>query len=398
MVILITKKYRLKTAKAKKKKKKIILISIGYAHGGPIIGAIMDYASSGVDIDLEEKSVNALIGSLLPPIRQPGTIGAPLGNVGDFSGLIEFGNDALALCADGVGSKLLLAESYNKWEGVGIDCVAMNANDLLCCGAEPLAFVDYLAVPQTNANLHSLIGRSLSVGVNLARMTLCGGETATLPDIVKSIDLSGSALGVIPKRETIRTELIRDGDVLIGLPASGFHSNGFSLIRAVLQEINLDLNSNPPFEDDWGFRIDSRKDKSLIEIILEPTRIYCSPIVDLFQIMRTESNGFNWKHLHGLVHITGGGLENILRLRKDVEYIIDSPLPVPPEMKWLASIGKIDNKEMYRVFNMGMGMMMVVAEEKAKDILNFLNKHLPGCSIIGLIQSGNGGIYHKNIG
>ena len=356
----------------------------------------MDYANSGVDIALEARSVAALVDALGPSVRKEGQLGAPLGGVGGFSGLIEFGKDALALCADGVGSKLLLAEQFGTWDHVGMDCVAMNANDLLCCGAEPIAFVDYLAVPEANEELHARLGVSLHHAVTVAGMTLCGGETATLPEIVRSIDLSGAALGHVPGRQTIEQERIGPGDVLIGLPSSGFHSNGFTLIRAAIEASKTDLAQPPPFEEVWGSRVTGKDFTRLIDILLEPTRIYTTPIVELFNYLRSGNAKPTWKDLHGLVHITGGGLENILRLGAKCTFVIDNPLPIPPEMKWLAEVGEIDVNEMFRVFNMGMGMMIVVEKDAVGGMMDLLKRDLPHSQIVGYLKEGRIGVEHAH--
>ena len=177
-----------------------------------VVDTPMDYASSGVDIDAEGAAIASLIGSLSGSVRQAGTRGAPVPLPGGFGGIIEFGDSRLALATDGVGSKLQLANQLSRYEGVGIDCVAMNVNDLLCVGAEPLAFVDYIAVPEANPEVHAVIGASLAEACRRARITLAGGETATLPGIVTELDLSGTALGWFPAGSAITGEGLAAGD------------------------------------------------------------------------------------------------------------------------------------------------------------------------------------------
>ena len=206
----------------------------------------MDYASAGVDIDLEGSAVASLIASLGGSTRKPGTPGAPVHLPGGFGGLIEFGDSLLALATDGVGSKLQIASALNQWGGVGIDCMAMNVNDLLCVGAEPIAFVDYVAVPKPDPATHAALGASLAEACRLARVTLAGGETASLPGIVTELDLSGTALGYVKKGDTITGEHLRAGDVLIGLPSSGVHSNGYSLVRKVMAHVGAEYTDNAP--------------------------------------------------------------------------------------------------------------------------------------------------------
>ena len=207
----------------------------------------MDYASSGVDIDLEGAAVASLIGSLQRSTRKPGTPGAPVDLPGGFGGLIEFGDHLLAMATDGVGSKLQIATAVNQWESVGIDCMAMNVNDLLCVGAEPIAFVDYIAVPKPDPVVHAAVGASLAKACELANVTLAGGETASLPGIVTELDLSGTALGYLAKDDAITGETLQAGDVLIGLPSSGIHSNGFSLVRNIIKHSGLGYEDACPY-------------------------------------------------------------------------------------------------------------------------------------------------------
>ena len=345
----------------------------------------MDYASAGVDIDLEGSAVASLIGALASSVRQPGTRGAPVPVPGGFGGLIEFGDQLLALATDGVGSKLQIASNLNRWNGVGIDCMAMNVNDLLCVGAEPLAFVDYVAVPKPDPEVHAALGASLAEACRLARVTLAGGETASLPGIVTELDLSGTALGWLPKGEAITGEHLQAGDVLIGLPSSGIHSNGYSLVRRIVDHAGLHYNDEAPFDTHHPHRELLRwttGQATLGEVVLNPTRIYCDPVVDLLNAARQEAP-FNLDDIRGICHITGGGLSNLLRLHPSLGWSIDTPLPVLPEFTWLQSTGGVDTREMYRTFNMGTGMIIAVAETQAEAILAWLLERMPGCAIVG---------------
>ena len=210
----------------------------------------LDYAGSGVDIDLEGNAVGALVGALSRSVRKPGTPGAPVDLPGGFGGLVEFGDNYLALATDGVGSKLSIATKLNQWAGVGIDCMAMNVNDLLCVGAEPIAFVDYIAVPKPDPEVHAALGASLAEACRRARVTLAGGETASLPGIVTELDLSGTALGWLAKGSEITGANLKNGDVLIGMPASGVHSNGYSLVRNVVSHCGASWEDSSPFQVD----------------------------------------------------------------------------------------------------------------------------------------------------
>ena len=236
----------------------------------------MDYASSGVDIDAEGRAIASLVGALGSSVRTPGEKGAPVPLPGGFGGIIELGDSRLALATDGVGSKLQLASQVEWLQGVGIDCI--------CVGAEPLAFVDYIAVPESDPEVHSALGSSLSEGCRVARVTLAGGETATLPGIVIELDLSGTALGWFPAGHAITGDNLESGDVLIGLPSSGLHSNGYTLVRAVLKRSGAPLEGTVPFDVDGEGRIvrwAGAEEITLGEVLLNPTKIYVDPLVDL---------------------------------------------------------------------------------------------------------------------
>ncbi|MDP6194524.1 MAG: phosphoribosylformylglycinamidine cyclo-ligase [Candidatus Poseidonia sp.] len=348
----------------------------------------MDYASAGVDIDLEGSAVASLIGALSKSVRQPGTPGAPVDLPGGFGGLIEFGDNLLALATDGVGSKLQIATALEQWGGVGIDCMAMNVNDLLCVGAEPIAFVDYVAVPKPDPAIHAALGASLAEACRLARVTLAGGETASLPGIVTELDLSGTALGWLPKGQAITGEHLDEGDALIGLPASGIHSNGYSLVRKIIEHAGLSYTDTAPFEAEHPGRTLMRWTEgapTLGEILLNPTRIYCDPVVDLLNAAR-EGEGFAISDIHGICHITGGGLSNLLRLHPSLGWDIHSPLPVLPEFQWLQSAGGVETREMYRTFNMGMGMVIAVDAEHADTVLSWLQERMEGVAIVGHVR------------
>ena len=365
----------------------------------------LDYASSGVDIDLEGAAVASLVGALGRSVRKPGSKGAPVDLPGGFGGLVEFNDSLLALAADGVGSKLQIANALGRLEGVGHDCVAMNVNDLLCVGAEPIAFVDYIATPKPDEAAHGALGASLAEACALARVTLAGGETATLPGIVKELDLSGTALGWLPKGGAITGESVAAGDVIIGLPSSGLHSNGYSLVRKVLELTGADLAAPAPFDSDSQNRIirrfpnyDPSSPATLGEVLLNPTRIYCDPIVDLVHATR-EADGAapcEADDLHGIAHITGGGLSNLLRLHPSLGWHLSDPLIPHPEFAWIASTGGVDAREMHRTFNMGIGMVVAVAPDSANTVAAWLAKRCPGSRAIGVVNDSGHRVTHAN--
>ena len=359
----------------------------------------MNYASAGVDIDLEGSAVSSLVGALSKSVRKTGTPGAPVDLPGGFGGIIEFGDSLLALATDGVGSKLQIASKLNQWYGVGIDCMAMNVNDLLCVGAEPIAFVDYIATPKPDPETHKALGESLAKACELARVTLAGGETASLPGIVTELDLSGTALGYMPKGEAITGENLQAGDILIGLPSSGIHSNGYSLVRKVIDYTEMGYDEECPFNPHSETREIMRFNQGTItlgEVILNPTKIYVDPVIDMLNAGRDGNSGFDYSDIHAIGHITGGGLSNLLRLHDSLGWHIETPLPIHPEFSWMAGIANIDDLEMHRTFNMGMGMVIAVSAQKADAIADWLAEKLPGSSIVGYVHDNGHQVTHVN--
>jgi len=332
-------------------------------------GHRLTYSESGVDIEKEEKAVGSIISSL--KFRRKG-MGAPLNLPGQFTGGIEFGDYVLSLCTDGVGSKILIADALKKWDTVGIDCMAMNVNDMLCIGAEPLAFVDYIAIQRPDPEKMRQIGEGLNRAAELANVSIIGGETATLPEIVKGFDLAGTCLGAVKRDRIITGRKVKDGDVLIGLASSGLHSNGFTLARKAVQEAGYSYTD--PFP---GSGKNGESERSIGEVMLEPTRIYVREIVPLFE--RFE--------IRGMEYITGGGLKNIPRINPDYGYSITAPLPVPEIFRFIQKAGNIEDYEMYRTFNMGMGFVLVADEKEAQDILSTLKTE---AKIVGEVVPGKG--------
>lgn len=361
----------------------------------------LDYASSGVDIDLEGKAVASLIGSLARSKREPGDLGAPVDLPGGFGGVIEFGDSRLALATDGVGSKLQIANEVGQLGGVGFDCVAMNVNDLICVGAEPLAFVDYIAVPVADPEVHAALGVSLSRACETARVTLAGGETATLPGIVKELDLSGTALGWFPKGRGITGQNLEEGDVLIGLPSSGVHSNGYTLVRAVVERSGCSLEGPCPFDPSHPSRDIERfsgaeAHPTLAEVLLNPTRIYVEPVVDLVLESRREGGLLGPDSIKAIAHITGGGLSNLLRLHDNLGWHIDSPLDPQPEFGWLSEVGSVTPLEMHRTFNMGMGMVIAVSEDSSDAVEEWVGDRLPGSRRVGRVVENGRLVTHSD--
>ncbi len=268
----------------------------------------------------------------------------------------------IALSTDGVGTKLMIAEELERWDSVGIDCVAMNVNDVICVGAEPLAMLDYIAVPTADAGICEEIGVGLARGAELAGIEIPGGELAQLGSLVSSVDLSGTCVGTVDLDSIVDGAAVQPGDPVIGLPSSGIHSNGFTLARSALQGLSLE-------EDPEG-----RLGRPLGEELLEPTEIYVKPVVEL---LRSEVE------VRGLAHITSEGLGNLLRLAAEVGYEIDGPLAVPPIFELIRERGGVSDEEMHEVFNMGCGFCVVVAAEDESAALDLLRAHYPAAQRIG---------------
>lgn len=309
------------------------------------------YREAGVDIDLEARAVRALIDNLT--YQRTGSF-PMMGAVGHFAGLIDCGPYALALAVDGVGTKMLVADALRNWRTVGIDCIAMNVNDLYVMNLEPVAFVDYIATDALSIEKMEQIGRGLNEGARLANMNIVGCETATLRGLVNGLDLAGTCLGVQKKEKIVTGEGIVPGDLIVGVPSSGIHSNGLTLARRIVEEYAS-----------YDTRLSNGK--TLGEELLTPTRIY-------HEVLRvTEACT-----VHGMCHITGGGLLNFRRL-SDYGFSITAPLEVPAIFRWLQEKGSIGDVEMYRTFNMGMGYAFVVPEESVAAIRSII----PGARVVG---------------
>ena len=300
-------------------------------------------------------------------------LGAPYRHEGGFSGLIEFGDVLLGLATDGVGTKSHISEETGKWDTVGIDCVAMNVNDLICVGAEPLAFVDYIATPKPDPEVWEQIGIGLDEGCRQSNMTLVGGETSVMPETVRHLDLTGTALGFVPRDRVISGQEVAPGDAIIALASSGLHSNGYTLVRRVVENAGLS------WDEHFG-------DRTLGEEALEPTRIYVGAVMDLLKEIEVKA----------MANITGGGLRNFARWRGGLRYVVDDPMPVPAIFPALQGWGGIEDVEMWQTFNMGMGYMIAISEDLVDDALALLRGH-HDCQVVGRVEKGSG-VVHEPLG
>lgn len=328
------------------------------------------YKSSGVDIDAGNLFVD-----LIRPLAKTTANKHVLGKLGGFSGAYElpkkYKNPILLAAADGVGTKLKIAFMTGRFNTVGIDLVAMNVNDIVTCGAEPLFFLDYIATSKLNPKEGAEIVKGIVEGCKQAGCALLGGETAEMPGFYKKdeFDLAGFVVGIVDKEQVIDGSDVKAGDAVIGIASSGLHSNGYSLARKVLLGRKKYKLSDKP----------KPLKRSLANELLEPTRIYVKSILNL-------RNSFQIK---AAAHITGGGLlENIPRvLPKNCAVEMDSSTwQIPPIMKLIKQEGRIDQEEMYRTFNCGIGMVLVVDSKDVGKVLKRLGKLKEKASLIGEVR------------
>ena len=330
------------------------------------------YAAAGVDTDQSDRAVNAIV-DVLRTIET----GAPSRVVdlpGHYASVLRVTPDlGIAIATDGVGSKLVLAEQTGRLDTVGIDCIAMNVNDLVCVGAEPIAMVDYLAVEQSDATATAAIARGLAIGAADAGIEIPGGELAVLPELIRGhpsphgFDLCGTAIGTVALGSILTGADVAPGDALIGLPSSGLHSNGYTLARRVLIDDGPGLDATPA----------ALEGATVADALLEPTVIYVRAAIDLLR---------SGVPVHGLAHITGGGLKNLLRLGSGVGYAIEDPLPVPAVCTLIAELGDVPPGEMWEVFNMGCGFVATVPEDRAQEAADILGARHPGARRIGTVS------------
>ena len=332
------------------------------------------YADAGVDTRQADAGVAALV-SVLSSIetgRESLTVPLP----GHYASVMRIAPGlGIALATDSVGSKVIVAEQAGRFDTIGIDCVAMNVNDLICVGAQPIALLDYIAVESAEPELLGALARGLAIGAADAGVEIPGGEVCQLPEVIRGhpspygFDLVGSAFGTVALDRIIDGSACASGDALIGLPASGVHSNGLTLARRVLlEQAGLTMGDTP---GELG-------GASVADVLLEPTVIYVRAIMELLD------SGAN---VHGLAHITGGGLLNLLRLGDGIGFAITDPLPVTPVFGLIQRLGDISTAEMWEVFNMGCGFCVVVPEADADRAVQTLAARHPGAAVIGSVTA-----------
>jgi len=308
----------------------------------------LTYADAGVDVGASESATAALLA-------------AAGGGDGDYAGLFDIGERYLGLATDGVGTKLLVAGALGDYSTVGIDCIAMNANDLVAAGVRPVAFVDYLAVEEPDESVTEGIGEGLDAGADRAGVELVGGETAVMPEVVRGLDLAGTCAG-LARKGAVLDGRADPGDALVGFRSSGIHSNGLTLAREATTRRHGYADPCP--FDGYG---------TIGEALLEPTRIY----VDLLDPMRDAG-------VRGAAHVTGGGWRNLDRLG-DRRYAVEDPFDPQPVFEFVQSEGNVSDAEMHRTFNMGTGFVAALPADSADAFAA-----AAGGRVVGRVEDGSG--------
>ena len=315
---------------------------------------VVTYKDAGIDIRKIKQS-QATIGRLIASTHRLQKRVKTLSGFGHYAGIVEIpGGKLLATHTDGVGTKVIISQMMKKYDTIGIDCVAMNVNDIICTGAVPISFVDYIAANRNEHEIFKKIVQGLVKGAKKAQVPIVGGETAIMPDVITGkdfmFDLAGMVVGILDKQDMILGDMITPNDIIIGVRSSGLHSNGYSLARKVL------LSKY------------SLKDKikglgTLGDALLEPTEIYVNPVLESIEEC----------DIHGLAHITGGSFTKLLRLKK-TGYMLDN-MPEPPEIFQLIENEDVEKEEMYKTFNMGIGFCLIAPEEDGEMIEEIFKKH-----------------------
>ena len=320
------------------------------------------YSGAGVDVERVESGLQRLIRRVVgtwPENPGPGAVQLPIGY---FANVVDVGGVGLAITMDGVGSKVLVAQMLNRYDTVGIDCVAMNVNDLLCVGAKPISLVDYIAVQEADPEILDALARGLCEGARQAGVSIPGGEIAQMRDVVKGaregtgFDLAAAAVGLVPLDRILVGQDTQEGDVVIGVESNGIHSNGLTLARQVLFERG-------------GHGVDAHLpglNGSLGDELLRPTSIYVP------EILHVLDEGLGVK---ALIHVTGDGFLNLARVAAETGFEIDWLPPPPPIFRLVQEQGALEDAEMYRVFNMGIGFCIVAQPADEERIVAIVAQH-----------------------
>ncbi len=320
------------------------------------------YQAAGVDNERADLGLKRIIDRVKQTWPQGNKPGAVQLDIGHYASVINAGGIGLAIATDGIGSKAIIAQMVDRYDTVGIDCVAMNVNDLICVGATPLSMVDYIAVQEAHPDLLDDLSKGLCAGAEMARISISGGETAQLPSVITGykegfgFDLAGTAVGTVALDKIIVGRDIEPGDVLIGIESNGIHSNGLTLARHI-------------FFEQHGYAVEARFPElrqSLGDELLEPTHIY---VQEALAVLASDIA------MKALVHITGDGFLNLSRVAAEVGFVIDKLPPVPPIFPLMQRLGPVSDEEMFRVFNMGIGFCMVVPAHDAERVIAMVSEY-----------------------
>jgi phosphoribosylformylglycinamidine cyclo-ligase len=321
------------------------------------------HKAAGVDIAEADAGLNNIVSRIVGTWPQSG-FGAVQLPIGYFANVVDIGGTGIAITTDGVGSKAMIADMMRKYDTIGIDCIAMNVNDLLCIGARPVSLVDYIAVEKADAAMLDGIAIGLAEGAQQSNISITGGEISQLRDVVRGFDLVGTAIGTVSLDRIIIGRDLVPGDVVIGIPSSGIHSNGMTLTRRV-------------FFDQTGAKIDTHFPElgcTLGEELLRPTLIYVPEILEVLDKISS---------VKALIHITGDGLLNLPRVDAEIGFVLDDLPPAPPLFGLIEKLGGVSRAEMFEVYNMGIGFCVVVSANEANATLAIFARHGRRASVIG---------------
>ncbi|MGI0017771.1 MAG: phosphoribosylformylglycinamidine cyclo-ligase [Nitrosotalea sp.] len=327
------------------------------------------YKDAGIDIKKIKQSQEN-IGNLIASTHRLQKKAKTMSGFGHYAGIVEIpGGTLLATHTDGVGTKVMIAQMMKKYDTIGIDCIAMNVNDIICTGAVPISFVDYIAANKNDQKIFNQIVSGLVKGATIAQVPIVGGETAILPDLIAgknfSFDLAGMVVGILNKKEMILGDKIKTGDAIIGINSSGLHSNGYSLARKALLS-------------KYSIREKIKNIGVLGDALLAPTEIYVRPVLQAIK----ECN------IHGLAHITGGAFTKLLRLKK-TGFVLDNLPDTPPIFQAIENCG-VEKDEMYKTFNMGIGFCIITPKDQVEKIGQIFKKYRFSSMQIGKIVEKKG--------
>ncbi len=329
------------------------------------------YQAAGVDADAAQSGLEKIVERIRGTWPAAGQRGEVKLDIGYFANVIDIGGGlGLAISTDGVGSKSIVADMMKKYDTIGIDCVAMNVNDLICVGARPLSLVDYIAVERADAEMLGAIAVGLAEGARQAGISISGGEISQLPDIVRGFDLVGTAVGLVALDRILTGEALVPGDIIIGVESNGIHANGLTLARRVLFD-----RAKLPID-----HVFPELRMPLGDELLRPTLIYVPEALDIIAEVPS---------VKALINITGDGLLNLPRVAATVGFEIDALPATPPIFELIQRLGGIDEGEMHEVYNMGVGFCVLAAPGDAEAVLNILKRHGRRAWAIGRVVAGD---------